>query len=52
MVSGCFDLLHSGHVAFLEAAAELGELHVCLGNDENILQLKNRPVAQSQNERA
>lgn len=52
MVSGCFDLLHSGHVAFLEAAAELGELHVCLGNDENILQLKNRPVAQRQNERA
>ncbi len=52
MVSGCFDLLHSGHVAFLETAAELGELHVCLGNDENILQLKNRPVAQSQNERA
>jgi cytidyltransferase-like protein len=52
MVSGCFDLLHSGHVAFLEAAAELGELHVCLGNDENILQLKNRPVAQPQNERA
>jgi cytidyltransferase-like protein len=51
MVSGCFDLLHSGHVAFLEAAAEWGELHVCLGNDENILQLKNRPVAQSQNER-
>ena len=23
MVSGCFDMLHSGHVAFLEAAARL-----------------------------
>lgn len=52
MVSGCFDLLHSGHVAFLESAAAFGELHVCLGNDENILQLKNRPVAQTQEERA
>lgn len=52
MVSGCFDLLHSGHVAFLETAASFGELHVCLGNDENILQLKNRPVAQTQEERA
>jgi cytidyltransferase-like protein len=52
MVSGCFDLLHSGHIAFLESAAEFGELHVCLGNDENILQLKNRPVAQTEKERA
>jgi cytidyltransferase-like protein len=52
MVSGCFDMLHSGHVAFLEEAASYGELHVCIGNDENILQLKNRPVAQTQEERA
>lgn len=52
MVSGCFDLLHSGHVAFLESAAAYGELHVCIGNDANILELKNRPVAQNQEERA
>jgi cytidyltransferase-like protein len=45
-------MLHSGHVAFLEEAASYGELHVCIGNDENILQLKNRPVAQTQEERA
>ena len=30
MVSGCFDLLHSGHVAFLQEAAALGALHVCI----------------------
>ena len=26
--SGCFDMLHSGHVCFLVEAAKLGELHV------------------------
>jgi cytidyltransferase-like protein len=34
-VSGCFDLLHSGHVAFLKSAAEYGELHVCIGSDSH-----------------
>lgn len=29
LVSGCFDMLHSGHVAFLEEAATYGELTVC-----------------------
>jgi cytidyltransferase-like protein len=24
-VSGCFDLLHSGHIAFLETAASYGD---------------------------
>jgi len=24
-VSGCFDLLHSGHIAFFEAAARYGD---------------------------
>lgn len=42
MVTGCFDLLHSGHVAFLKEAAKLGEVHVCIGNDENVYQLKGR----------
>ena len=42
MVTGCFDLLHSGHVAFLKEASKLGEVHVCIGNDENVYQLKGR----------
>ncbi len=42
MVTGCFDLLHSGHVAFLQEAARLGELHVCIGSDENVASLKGR----------
>jgi cytidyltransferase-like protein len=34
LVSGCFDLLHSGHVAFFETARSYGtELHVAIGSD-------------------
>ncbi len=51
MVSGCFDLLHSGHVAFLREAAALGELHVCIGSDENVFQLKGRYPVNRQTER-
>lgn len=50
-VSGCYDLLHSGHVAFFEEAARLGELYVGLGSDANILRLKNRPTVNSEAER-
>ncbi|MBL7728343.1 MAG: adenylyltransferase/cytidyltransferase family protein, partial [Dinghuibacter sp.] len=51
MVTGVFDMLHSGHVAFLQNAALLGDLYVCIGNDENVLQLKKRANIQPQEER-
>lgn len=51
MVTGCFDLLHSGHVAFLKEAARLGELHVCIGSDENVHQLKGHYPVNPQEER-
>ena len=50
-VSGCFDMLHSGHVAFLEEAATYGQLTVCLGSDENVHHLKGRFPVCSQEER-
>jgi cytidyltransferase-like protein len=50
-VSGCFDLLHSGHVAFLQEAARLGDLYVCIGSDENVRQLKGRYPVNLQAER-
>lgn len=50
-VSGCFDLLHSGHVAFLKAAAEYGELHVCIGSDATVHGLKDRWPVNDQDER-
>jgi cytidyltransferase-like protein len=40
IVSGCFDWLHSGHVRFFEEAAQLGELYVAVGHDDNIRLLK------------
>lgn len=39
-VSGCYDLLHTGHVAFFNDAAALGDLYVSIGSDANILLLK------------
>jgi D-beta-D-heptose 7-phosphate kinase / D-beta-D-heptose 1-phosphate adenosyltransferase len=44
---GCFDLLHAGHVAMLDAARELGDcLVVCLNSDESVRRLKgsDRPL--------
>jgi D-beta-D-heptose 7-phosphate kinase/D-beta-D-heptose 1-phosphate adenosyltransferase len=44
---GCFDLLHAGHVATLEAARRLGDcLVVCLNSDESVRRLKGsgRPL--------
>ncbi len=41
-VSGSFDMLHSGHIAFLEEAATYGDLYVALGSDATIYELKGR----------
>jgi cytidyltransferase-like protein len=51
LVSGCYDLLHAGHVAFFETAAQYGDLYVCIGSDENIRQLKNHAPKFTQQER-
>ena len=50
-VSGCFDLLHSGHVKFLMEASKLGELYVSVGSDKTVYELKNRPTVFNENER-
>ena len=50
-VSGCFDLLHSGHIAFLENANQFGDVYVCIGSDITIKELKGRYPVVSQNER-
>ncbi|MGN0854963.1 MAG: adenylyltransferase/cytidyltransferase family protein [Kiritimatiellia bacterium] len=50
-VSGCYDLLHSGHVAFFAEAARLGDLYVGLGSDRNIAELKHRRTVNSDAER-
>lgn len=50
-VSGCYDLLHSGHVAFFEEAASHGDLYVGLGSDQTIFSLKNRKTINNDRER-
>lgn len=50
-VSGCFDMLHSGHVRFLEEAAGYGEVHVGLGSDRTVRELKGRAPVNTQSER-
>lgn len=50
-VSGCYDMLHSGHVAFFKAAAAYGDLYVGIGSDATILELKNRHPVYSERER-
>ena len=40
VVTGCYDWLHSGHVRFFEEVAQLGDLYVVVGHDENIRLLK------------
>ncbi len=50
-VSGCFDLLHSGHIAFLEEAATYGDLYVALGSDKTLYELKGRTPINSEEER-
>ena len=50
-VSGCFDVLHSGHIAFLEEAASYGDVYVSIGSDATVMALKNRPTLYSEQER-
>jgi cytidyltransferase-like protein len=50
-VSGCFDMLHSGHVAFFEEAAGHGDLYVGIGSDRTISDLKGRRTINGERER-
>ena len=50
-VSGCFDMLHSGHVRFLEEAAGYGDVYVALGSDQTVRDLKGRAPVNTQSER-
>lgn len=50
-VSGCYDMLHSGHVAFFEEAARYGDLYVGIGSDRTINELKARKTINSDAER-
>ena len=50
-VSGCYDLLHSGHVEFFKQAAQYGDLYVGIGSDKTIAALKGHKTMYSEQER-
>jgi len=50
-VSGCFDLLHSGHIEFFKQAAQYGDLYVAVGSDKTLFDLKGRLPVNSEDER-
>ena len=54
MTNGCFDLLHVGHISYLQASKQLGDsLWVLINSDESVRALKGptRPI-ESEEERA
>ena len=50
-VSGCYDLLHSGHVEFFRQASQFGDLYVGIGSDATILNYKNHKTLYPEQER-
>ena len=50
-VSGCYDLLHSGHVEFFRQASQFGELYVGIGSDQTILGYKHHQTFYPEQER-
>ena len=50
-VSGCYDLLHSGHVEFFRQASQYGDLYVGIGSDQTILGYKHHKTFYPEKER-
>jgi rfaE bifunctional protein nucleotidyltransferase chain/domain len=49
--NGCFDILHAGHVTYLQEAAALGDfLVVGINSDDSIKRLEKSPARPLQNE--
>jgi cytidyltransferase-like protein len=53
LVGGCFDILHFGHIQFLDKAKKTGDyLIIALEPDETIIQYKKRIPIHNQEQRA
>ena len=50
-VTGCYDLLHSGHVEFFREAAQYGDVYVAIGSDQTVFGLKGRLPVNNEQER-
>ncbi len=55
MTNGCFDILHPGHISYLENARKLGDrLIVAVNSDDSVKRLKgeSRPINNLENRMA
>lgn len=55
MTNGCFDILHAGHISYLQAARDLGDcLIIAVNTDSSVKQLKgdSRPINNENNRMA
>lgn len=43
LITGCFDLIHPGHLYFMEQAAKFGEVYVIVARDSTISKFKQNP---------
>jgi D-beta-D-heptose 7-phosphate kinase/D-beta-D-heptose 1-phosphate adenosyltransferase len=51
--NGCFDIIHSGHIALLKASAKLGDrLVVGLNSDESVERIKRKPINDAEERKA
>ena len=50
-VSGCYDLLHSGHIEFFKQASRYGDLYVGIGSDSTIEAYKGHKTMYPEQER-
>ena len=50
-MSGCYDLLHSGHVEFFRQASAYGDLYVGIGSDATIQEYKHHRTVYPERER-
>jgi len=47
--NGCFDIIHSGHIALLKEASKLGDrLIIGLNSDESVMRIKRKPITNVQ----
>jgi len=51
LVGGSFEILHPGHLYFLEKAWELGEVYVVVSRDKNFIKFKKRKPVVPENQR-
>lgn len=51
LVTGSFDLLHSGHITFLKEASKYGHVYVGIGSDKSIASSKGKSAINPEQER-